>query len=174
MQEHPASTIPDRNQPQETTRAWIVVTRRMDVSVARSMGYARPLESKVNRHSDENDNDTRKSRRGTVDKQNREDCRGAYQVERGHDRISESTIRPLRERAQEAKPEHPSDGEDVEHERRRHYVIEQVAIEVAVGSGYWIVRSHQNQKRGPRALHHQGSTGNSGAIHTRGSPKEQT
>src|SRR5437764_441889 len=56
----------------------------------------------------------------------------------------------------------------------RNYVVEQIAIEVAISAGPSIVGPQQHQNTGPCALHHQRRAWNVGSIHYRCATEEQT
>src|SRR6185295_10640544 len=93
-----------------------------------------------------------------VDEQHERDHRRGHDVEGRHHRVAEGAVGPLRVRPLAPQHEQAGDGQDVEDEHREDDVVEQLAIEVAVGhlaGGVGHPRARQHQERGPDTLQHE-------------------
>ena len=129
-----------------------------------SLACALVFEKKIYGHADEHDHDSRYRRRCAIDEQDRQDYNCADQIDRGNNGIAEGFVRALGIWFDHAQSKQCRDGQNVENQSRRDDVIQQIAVEIAVGAGRRIIGANRQQDSGPEPLHNQGHAGDIGAI----------
>src|SRR6266446_507264 len=112
-------------------RTWRV-SRSLSRWQAIGRGHAPFAPKKIDGHSRRHNHQTGPGRLRAIPEQYAHDYSGAKDVQGRDDRISKGSVRPLGQGTGAPQAEDPQDGQDVEDQRRRNDVIEQVLVETAI------------------------------------------
>ncbi len=140
---------------------------------ARLTGGCASTKQRIDRDSAEDDEKAGPGGGCSEGEENDEDEGGAEDVDGGEPGISPAAIGSRGVGAGAAEAEEACDGEDVEDERGGDDVVEEVAVEVAVGVGGGVVGAGQDEEKGPEALEGERPAGNLRLIESSGAAEEE-
>src|SRR5271168_3093938 len=93
-----------------------------------------PPEDEIDGDPDEYNHQAGKSCLWTIQKEDRQNHNSAQKIKGWNYRITPGAVGTLHIRTKTAQAKHPRNGQDVKQQSRGNHVIEQIAVEVAIGA----------------------------------------